>query len=237
MRNYRTRLLNNELDWIESLPWENSCEEWSEAGAEVIKQSRSRFAFVWNGISKVFIKRYLARRFSARWLSWLRGCKAYREARTLRKLRKHDIPAPEPLAVVRPLIPFGQKASYVVQEFLPGRDLLDIASSSTEEEQHTLTMAATRLGEILAAMHSIGFFHTDAHLCNFMLHDESNELYVIDVDDGRFFPRLLAYHRRKNIHQIIQSGRRVTDQREWERNFYEAYAWCSGSPMEDIAVQ
>ncbi len=237
MGTYRVRVFRDDCDWLKSLPWERSCEEWTVSGAEVIKRTRSRFAFIWPGERKVFIKRYLARRFSARWLSCVRGYKAKREARTLIRLRRRGVSAPEPLAIVSPLVPFGRKVCYVAQECLPGRDLLNLASSPDDETKPLLASTATRLGEILAQLHSVGFFHTDANLCNFFLHEETNELYVIDVDDGRFFPRLPAYHRRKNINQIIRSGREVARETEWERYFYEAYAWCSGMRFEDIVVQ
>ncbi|HPO08935.1 MAG TPA: lipopolysaccharide kinase InaA family protein, partial [bacterium] len=170
---------------------------WVSAGAQVIKKSKSRFVFLWEGESPVFIKRYLSRRWTTQWLSWLVGVKSAREARILLKLRGYGIPAPEPFGVVTPWTPLGQAANYLVLEPLQGRNLYEL----TMEFSGNLEAAAEKLGILLAQMHAVGFYHHDANLRNFFLDKSGETLYAIDVDGGWFPLRLLTYHRRKNIYQ------------------------------------
>ena len=229
-------LLRDDLQWLRELPWGNDPEAWIRAGGSTIKRSASRFAFIWPGERPVFIKRYLSRRIGARWLSWIRGTKSAREARILLRLRSKAIAAPEPLAVVTPAVSFGRRANYLVEELLSGHDVFEAARSSPPGPGTLLASIAGDLGALLARMHSIGFFHPDTSLHNFFLHEPSRTLYAIDVDDGRFFPGLLVYHRRKNLSQIIRSGGRLTDEENWINRVRETYASCSGVPLEAIAL-
>ena len=233
---YRMHLLRNDLQWLQELPWGNDPEGWARAGGIVMKKSASRFAFIWPGETPVFIKRYLSRRVGARWLSWVRGTKSTREARILIKLRGKGIAAPEPLAVVTPAISFGRRTNYLVEELLTGNDVFNAAQSSPEGAGTFLVSIAEDLGILLARMHSIGFFHPDTSLHNFLLHEPSKTLHTIDVDGGRFFPGLLTYHRRKNLGQILRSGAHLTDEKKWIDRLYEAYTSCSGVPLEAIAL-
>ncbi|MFH1743661.1 MAG: lipopolysaccharide kinase InaA family protein [bacterium] len=232
---YQIHLFRGDCRWLHKLPWDNDPHEWICAGGAAIKKTKTRFAFVWPGEIPIFIKRYVPKRFSARWLSWLLGTKSAREAQVLFRLRSEGIAAPEPLAVIEPSIPIGRMANYLVQERLAGDDLLRSAQLSPENAGSLLASAAEELGRLLAQLHFIGFFHPDTALCNFFLDAPTGKLHVIDVDDGRFFPRILLYHRRRNLRQIISSGRSLTEDREWVTRLYDAYTSCSGISLEAIA--
>ena len=229
-------LLRSEWDWLRDLPWGNDPQAWACAGAAVIKRSKSRFAFLWPGDTSVFIKRYLARRFGARWFSWLLGTRSAREARTLLKLRSAGIPAPEPLAVINPIFPLGCKANYLIQERLQGNDLMRIVQLSPENAGVLLATRAEELGHLLARLHSIRFFHPDAVLCNFFWDTTRKRITIIDVDNGRFLPRILLHHRRKNLRQIVRSALDLTDDREWVPQLYEAYRSSSGIHLDASVV-
>ena len=230
---YSVRLINRDYSWLRHLPWENDPAAWTSAGAQVIKKSKSRFVFFWEGESPVFIKRYLSRRWTTQWLSWLVGVKSAREARVLLKLRRCGIPTPEPYGVVAPWFPVGPVSNYLILEPLRGRNLHTVIRESPEK----MEPVAQKLGSLLAQMHAVGFFHHDANLHNFLLDESEDILYAIDVDGGWFPLPLLMYHRRKNVYQILRSGRGCCTNKEWEARFCRAYAESAGVPPEAIAAR
>ncbi|HPA44441.1 MAG TPA: lipopolysaccharide kinase InaA family protein [bacterium] len=229
---YSVHLINRDYPWLRDLRWENDPAGWVSAGAQVIKKSKSRFVFLWKGESPVFIKRYLSRRWTTQWLSWLVGVKSAREAKILLKLRGYGIPAPEPFGVVTPWTPLGQTANYLVLEPLRGQNLHALIRESPEKMERV----AQKLGSLLAQMHAIGFFHHDANLHNFFLDESDETLYAIDVDGGWFPLRLLMYHRRRNVEQVLKSGRGCCTDKEWEARFCKAYAESAGIRLETIAA-
>ncbi len=233
---YRTYPMSDNLRWLEELPWGNSPEDWINAGAVPLKRSRSRFSFAWAGERRIFIKRYCPHRLSSKCLSWIRGTKSGREARVLARLRKKGIDVPEPLAVVTPIRGIGRMPNYLVEEHLNGYDLRTAARASPQGAWVMLASIAADLGTLLARMHAIGFFHPDTSLHNFFLEEPSKVLHAVDVDGGRFLPRILRYHRRKNLSQIIRSGKIVTEREDWIELLYNAYVSCSGIPLEAIRL-
>ncbi|MBQ16961.1 MAG: hypothetical protein CMJ65_07545 [Planctomycetaceae bacterium] len=166
-------LLDTDSGGPDALP----LERWQEAGVlEVIKTGRHRTVYrleLSGGLSgsSLFIKRYRAADWKARWRRRVRGATARREHRSMVAVAELGIPTADVAAVGGPLWPGHDRDSWLVtlgvSDAQPLDELLAEAGPGIES-----TMRKEVLGQaagILARLHDGGLWHGDLHAGNFLL--------------------------------------------------------------------
>ncbi len=155
---------------------------------------------------------------------FLSASRSMRELATSAYLASQGIPTPEVLAVR--VQRSGLFLSIeVVTRLVPGAvDLL----THLEDHPDDCRELMRRTGGLIRRMHDLGVYHPDLHVKNILL-DARAELYVLDLDSARRFPRLPRFLRRMNLRRFARSVNkwhatgRIHVPESWELSFRAGY--------------
>lgn len=111
------------------------------------------------------------------------GDRAFDELTLTERLRRLDLPVPEPLAAVQRSLSPGYRAALVTRR-IPGVDPLPALLEAGSRDADGLMAAA---GRTVGRMHREGAWHADLNAFNLLADPTGGPVHVVDFDRGRFF--------------------------------------------------
>jgi len=150
-------------------------DRWQEEGVlELVKTGRHRTVYRLNlsgdlSGTSLFIKRYRAADWKARWRRRGRGATSRREHRGMVAAAELGVPTAEVVAVGGPLWPGHDRDSWLVTVGVPDARPLDELLADDDLEMALRQLVVSQAAEILARLHDGGLWHGDLHAGNFLV--------------------------------------------------------------------
>ncbi|HLW70934.1 MAG TPA: lipopolysaccharide kinase InaA family protein [Candidatus Binataceae bacterium] len=137
-----------------------------------------------------------------------------RELALASEAMRRAIPIAEPLgALIEPIIP-GIYRGAMITRALSGMTLWEFLQTDDDPRVRTHILELAR--QAVDTMHRRGLFHADLNLHNLFVTQsgESFAVVILDLDKARFFPAALPINlRRRNLHRLIRSARKLDPHR------------------------
>ena len=157
---------------------------WQEEGRlEVVKTGRHRtvYRLELSGDrpdNVLYIKRYRAADWKARWRRHIRGATARREHRSMVAVAGLGIPTAKVVAVGGPLWPGHNQDSWLVTVGVPDAKPLDelLADADSGLDPIERRLVVGQVAEIIARLHDAGLWHRDLHSGNFLVQQSAGRL-------------------------------------------------------------
>ncbi len=185
---------------------------------ELLKQSPARSVRLERrGERTVVVKRFEHSRALGR--AFDRG-RARREFEVLSHLSNHGLDVPRPLGIVR-----QGRAFEVELEWIEGaRSLAELAANHA----HLSASLASRLGRLLAGLHSLGVDHPDLHAGNVLITPQGRAI-AIDFDKARLVPAIGDGEVLRDLVSLCAGMREVSGP-GWRRLAFDAW-WSALAPQ------
>ena len=119
--------------------------------------------------TSLFIKRYRAADWKARWRRRGRGATSRREHRGMVAAAELGVPTAEVVAVGGPLWPGHDRDSWLGTVGVPDARPLDELLADDDLEMALRQLVVSQAAEILARLHDRGLWHGDLHAGNFLV--------------------------------------------------------------------
>lgn len=161
-------------------------------------------------LGEVVVRPYRRGGLPARFVerTYLLGDRAFHEAEITERLRRSDVPVPEPLAAVQSDHGIGYRAALVTRRVTgadPAPDVL-AGRAGPGGDADRLRDALRRMGRSAGALHAAGGVHADLNAHNFLLPRGGDDAVILDFDRARVVggevPGLLA---RMNLRRLRRS--------------------------------
>jgi tRNA A-37 threonylcarbamoyl transferase component Bud32 len=169
---------------------------WRLAADDPFKDNSARtiFAFALPGGERMFCKRYKRTPFLRRVAQMFTGQKAFVEWKTLRNLRKKNIPVPEPVAVFLCKSGAMPSESFLFMLEIPfavtlKQVLRDACRGGSRAARQKADPYLNNAAELVAQLARARFHHRDLHTGNVLVRNPGSgeeQLYVVDVHRGEF---------------------------------------------------
>lgn len=169
-------------------------------------------------LGEVVVRPYRRGGLPARFVerTYLLGDRAYHEAEITERLRRSEVPVPEPLAAVQSDHGVGYRAALVTRRVTgadPAPELLRELAGSEDDEGRRATRdddrlrdALRRMGRSTGTLHAAGGIHADLNGHNFLLPRGRDDAVILDFDQARVVggevPGLLV---RMNLRRLRRS--------------------------------
>lgn len=114
---------------------------------------------------------------------YFRGDRAFDELTLTERLRRLDLPVPEPLAAVQRDLSPGYRAALVTRRIPGVRPLPALLREEAREPEELMAAAGRTVGRL----HREGAWHADLNAFNLLADPTGGPVHVVDFDRGRFF--------------------------------------------------
>lgn len=134
------------------------------------------------------------------------GDRAFDELTLTERLRRLDLPVPEPLAAVQRDLSPGYRAALVTRRIPGVRPLPELLEAGSRDPDEL--MAAT--GRTVGRLHREGAWHADLNAFNLLADSTGGPVHVVDFDRGRFFDgSVTGFFARSNRKRLRKSLEKV----------------------------
>ncbi|GAA4359046.1 3-deoxy-D-manno-octulosonic acid kinase [Kangiella marina] len=159
-----------------------------QSNDEVIGQSvgRSTTYFFEKAGKHFVLRKYFRGGLLSKWVEdsyfylGVRRTRAYLEQAMLKKMRKLQLPVPEPVALLISKKGLLYRASIIIRLIKNSRDLFHILRERALTDSEWI-----QVGALIKQFHDQGVYHSDLNIHNILMDDEG-ALWLIDFDKGRF---------------------------------------------------
>lgn len=132
------------------------------------------------------------------------GDRAFDELALTERLRRLELPVPEPLAAVQRSAPPGYRAALVTRRIPGVRPLPALLEAGSREPEDLMAAAGRTVGRL----HREGAWHADLNAHNLLSDPTGGAVHVVDFDRGRFFedgvPGFFARSNRKRLRKSLE---------------------------------
>lgn len=132
------------------------------------------------------------------------GDRAFDELALTERLRRRDLPVPEPLAAVQRSVSPGYRAALVTRRITGCRPLPALLEEGRRGPAELMAAAGRTVGR----MHREGAWHADLNAHNLLADPTGGPVHVVDFDRGRYFedgvPGFFARSNRKRLRKSLE---------------------------------
>lgn len=150
------------------------------------------------------------------------GDRAFDELALTERLRRRDLPVPEPLAAVQRSLTPGYRAALVTRRIAGVSPLPRLLEGGTRDPEELMAAAGRTVGRL----HRAGAWHADLNPFNLLADPTGGPVHVVDFDRGRFFDDpvtgFFARSNRKRLRKSLEELELSAARRAWGA-FEEAY--------------